>query len=73
MDQQYGFDPNAFLRGDVDADGFVGIGDVTTLIDYLLDSTALDIDLRVADCDQDSNITIGDVTSLIDYILNGSW
>ena len=73
MDQQYGYDPNALLRGDVDADGFVGIGDVTALIDYLLGSTTLDIDVTAADCDQDSDVTLGDVTSLIDYLLNGSW
>ncbi|MBQ6165992.1 MAG: dockerin type I repeat-containing protein [Muribaculaceae bacterium] len=61
------------MRGDVDMDGNVGIGDVTNLIDYLLNGTAPVFDAVAADCDLDGNVGIGDVTAIIDFILNGVW
>ena len=60
-------------RGDVNGDGNVNIGDVTTLIDYLLSGNASGVNLTAADCDQDSSVNISDVTTLIDYLLSGSW
>ena len=64
------FDEPTGLRGDVDGDGNVNIGDVTALIDILLSgATAPD----TADCDLDNNVNIGDVTALIDYLLSGVW
>ena len=63
----------AFLRGDVDKDGNVGIADVTALIDYILTGNGTDINLNAADVDNDENIGIADVTALIDYILTGVW
>ena len=66
-------DAPAFERGDVDKDGQVGIGDVTSLIDYILNGTAPGVDDDSADCDLDGAVSIGDVTSLIDYVLNGVW
>ena len=62
-----------FLRGDVNGDNNVSIGDVTTLIDYLLSGDASGINLAAADCNQDNGVSIGDVTTLIDYLLAGSW
>ena len=62
-----------FLRGDVNGDGQVSIGDVTTLIDYLLSGDASGINLAAADCNQDNGVSIGDVTALIDFLLAGSW
>ena len=55
--------------GDVDGDGTVAIGDVTALIDLMLEG---EID-RAAYCDinLDGNVTIADVTALIDQLLNG--
>ena len=73
MDEQYGFDPNATLLGDVDGNGSVNISDVTSLIDYLLSPDASGIDTGAADCDQDGDTTISDVTVLIDYLLVGRW
>ena len=73
MDGQYGYDPNAGERGDVDGDGHVAIADVTALIDYLLSGDATGIDLDAADCSLDGDVTINDVTALIDYLLSGSW
>ena len=60
-----------FLRGDVNGDNNVSIGDVTTLIDLLLSGGV--INNPAADCNQDENVSIGDVTALIDYLLGGSW
>ncbi len=54
--------------GDVDHDGLVGIADVTSLIDYLLNGN--EICLICADMDHDQNVGIADVTALIDYLLN---
>ena len=56
--------------GDVDGDGTIAIGDVTALIDQLLEG---EID-RAAYCDVnlDGNVTIADVTALIDQLLGNS-
>ena len=60
----HGFEP-----GDIDHDGNVAIGDVTTLIDYILGGNeGCPI---CADVDQNGSIGIGDVTTLIDKILSG--
>ena len=64
---------NDKLRGDVDGDGLVGISDVTTLIDYLLNGSVTPFNLDNADCDEDSMVSISDVTALIDYLLTGTW
>ena len=61
------------VRGDVDQDGRVTIGDVTVLIDYLLTDDASGISLVNADCDFDGRISIADMTRLIDNLLTGSW
>ena len=60
-------------HGDVDGDGKVTIDDVTTLIDYLLSSSASSRSITNADCNGDGNISIDDVTLLIDYLLSGTW
>lgn len=62
-----------YLRGDADDDGAITIADVTTLIDYILNGTAISFNIDNADGDRDGLIGIGDITSLIDYILNGIW
>ena len=62
-----------FLRGDVNGDGQVKIGDVTILISYLLSGDTSGINLQAADCDQNGEIKIGDVTVLINYLLSGTW
>lgn len=60
------------IRGDVNGDGAVSIGDVTTLIDYLLGSGG-NISTSAADVNLDDGVSIADVTTLIDYLLNGTW
>ena len=63
----------SFLRGDVDNNGEVKIGDVTALISYLLSGDPTGVNLLAADCDQNGDIKIGDVTALISYLLSGTW
>ena len=63
----------SFIRGDVDNNGEVKIGDVTALISYLFSGDESAINLQAADCDQNGEIKIGDVTALINYLLSGTW
>ena len=65
----------AGLRGDVNADGYVDINDVTRLIDVIL-GKAVEYSAVGADCDIEGGsgkIDINDVTALINYVLNGVW
>ena len=61
--QEHGFD-----TGDVDHSGSVDIGDVSALIDYLLDNSKPAC-LICADFDATGQVDIGDVSALIDYLL----
>ena len=60
------------MLGDVNMDGEVSIGDVTTLVDYMLSGDIIQFDAVAADVNQDETISIGDVTALIDILLNPS-
>ena len=60
-----------YLPGDVNDDGRVSIGDVITLIDYLLGGD-VEINRAAADVTGDDNISIGDATSIIDILLSSS-
>ena len=71
MDEQLGFDPNAHLQGDLNADGEVNISDINILIDYLISGNATNIDLDNADCDQNGEVNISDVSRLIEFMLRG--
>ena len=62
-----------YIRGDVDNDGFVKIGDVAALVNYLLSNDPTGINLKAADCDEDGFVKIGDVAALVNYLLSGSW
>jgi len=62
-----------FLRGDADSDGEIGIADVTTIIDHILNGLTDSINLENADCDLDDTIGIADITVLTDFILTGTW
>lgn len=62
------------MRGDVNKDGKVSIGDVTALINYLLSGDATSVDIEAANCNlSDDGINISDVTTLISYLLSGTW
>ena len=54
-------------KGDVNGDGFINVADVTALINHILNSTYVSLD--VADMNNDGQINVADVTALIDYIL----
>ena len=60
-------------HGDVNCDGYVSIGDVTKLIDYLLSGDLEGINANNADTNRNGSISISDVTMLIDYLLSGTW
>ncbi len=61
------------IHGDINGDYAVGISDVTTLIDKLLNgNTTINYDIdRDADLDSDGSISIADVINLIDMVLRG--
>ena len=73
MDDQLGYLPYDYIRGDVDGDGVIGIGDTIAIIDVLLGQEVDNFIYEAADCDQDGQITVADVVALIDYIFNGTW
>ena len=55
--------------GDINGDGATSIGDVTTLVDYLLGTNPQPCNLDAADVNGDNAIDIEDVSSLIDLML----
>ncbi|MBQ6167719.1 MAG: glycosyl hydrolase 53 family protein [Muribaculaceae bacterium] len=59
------------MPGDVNGDGMIGIVDVTTLIDYILNGVATNFNILNADADQNGTIDISDITLVIDMVLNG--
>ena len=64
--------PHEFARGDVDHDGSVNIGDITALLDYLLNGYTPRFCEQCADMDGSGIVNIGDVTALIDKLLNST-
>ena len=62
-----------WMLGDVTGDGFVNVGDVTTLIAYILGNEVDPFVLEAANCDGEGVINVADVTTLIHYILSGEW
>ena len=60
------------LLGDVNDDGLISIGDVTTLIDYLLSANTVVINAVNADVNLDHEISIADVTMLVDMLLSAN-
>ena len=73
MDNKLGFDPTAYLRGDVDGDGHVGMDDLTALINYLVTGSTIGIDLIGADVDDNGSIGMDDLTALINYLVYNTW
>ena len=58
--------------GDVNADGWVDVSDVTVLIGYVLGDESTPISLDAADLNADEMVDVGDVTMLIGLILGSS-
>jgi formylglycine-generating enzyme required for sulfatase activity len=59
--------------GDVNADGYVDVSDVTTLISLVLGNDVTAFNAPKADVNQDDILDVSDVTALISFILSGSW
>ena len=60
----------SFIRGDVNGDQNVNIGDVTALINLILSKAEY---TAVADCNNDNVLSVADVTILINRVLSGNW
>lgn len=59
------------FRGDLNKDGSVNIGDLSELIDILLQGASID-NYPIADVDGNKIVSISDVTVLIDFLLGGA-
>ncbi len=57
-----------FLLGDVNADGFVDVADISTYIDYLYDNEVPVFIFKAADTNFDGEYDISDVSGIIDII-----
>ena len=57
------------ITGDVDADGTVGMDDLTALINYLVFNDATGINMANADADTDGTVGMDDLTALINYLV----
>ena len=64
------YQKSTYERGDVNQDGEVSIGDVTSLISIVL--SGADAPAQ-ADCNLDNDVNISDVTALISRVLKGYW
>ena len=62
-------DQYSYLRGDVNNDGEINIGDASALIDIILGSQADAATLMRCDVNGDGEVNIGDVASIIDLLL----
>ena len=58
-------------QGDVNVDGHTSIADVTSLINYLLNSNVSTLSVYLADVNGDQHVSIADVTALINLLLKG--
>jgi hypothetical protein len=60
------------LRGDVNSDLVIDIGDVVYLINYLYNSDHAPVPvLKVGDCNCEGVVDVGDVVYLINYLFKG--
>ena len=66
---------STYTLGDVNGDGFVNVGDVTTLIAYILGNDVDTFIIEAANCDGDAEgvLNVSDVTALIHYVLTMEW
>jgi hypothetical protein len=61
----------SFVRGDVNGDGVIDLGDVVFLINYLYRDGQAPNPLEAGDTNSDGQINLGDVVYLIDYLFRG--
>jgi hypothetical protein len=67
-DQDYCFKTTLSLRGDVNGDGLIDVGDVVYVINYLFKAGDPPIPLKLGDADCDGLVDINDVVYLINYL-----
>lgn len=58
------------LKGDVNHDGNISVGDVMAIVEYILKG-AVDIDKSAADCNSDGSINVSDVMAVVEIVLSG--
>jgi hypothetical protein len=61
----------AFVCGDAFRDGWVNVGDVVFLINYIFKNGDAPYPLEIADANGDGGISVGDAVYLIEYIFKG--
>ena len=69
MDEQWGFDPNALLRGDINGDGRVDVSDVNIVINIMLGKDSDDNYAGNPDINDDNRVDISDVNIAISIML----
>lgn len=59
-----------YIPGDVNGDGYLGIADLTKMIDYMLGEYTDDIVVPALDYNLDGIFDISDITAYIDYLIH---
>ncbi|MCA8959362.1 MAG: hypothetical protein KDC38_02565 [Planctomycetes bacterium] len=65
-------EPVAFLRGDINADGNVDIGDPIALLSYLFGGGASPGCFAAADTNADAQNDVGDAVTLLSFLFDGA-
>ena len=63
----------AYIRGDANGDGEVGMPDVMFVVNYILGDPAETFNFDNADANLDGEIGMPDVMFIVNYILNGEF
>ena len=69
MDEQWGFDPNALIRGDINGDGKVDVSDVNILINIMLGKAQANNYPGNPDLNDDGKVDVSDVNAVINIML----
>jgi hypothetical protein len=67
MDFYFGY----FLRGDVNKDYVIDVGDIVYLMNYLFKSGSAPAPLELGDTNCDGKVDVGDIVVLINYLFKG--
>jgi len=59
------------IRGDVNADGIINVGDVVYLVNYLYKSGVEPCPVEAGDVTSDGIVNVGDVVYLVNYLYKG--
>ncbi len=65
------FNLPSFLRGDVNKDGTIDVGDIVYLINYLFKNGPVPDPFESGDTNCDENLDVGDIVVLINYLFKG--